>query len=429
MKRLLFLLLVVAVGGSAGYYYWWAGSADPPEFSTVAATRGDLLLSVSATGSVEPVEIIDVGAQIIGIIKSFGPDPEQPGKTIDYRSRVRQGAVLAQLDDLPCKAELKKAAANQKLAEGELSRCQARLRQAERTFRRAQKLIDTNAVAEFENATAEHEIAQAEVAAAEAKLEQSKVLAEQAQINLGYTTIRSPVDGVVIDRRANVGQTVVAALNAPSLFLMAKDLSRMLVWAAVNEADIGDVHVGQPVTFKVDAYRDRVYSGKVSQIRLNASMVQNVVTYGVVVEVDNVDETLLPYMTAKLQFEVARRSNALLVPNQALRWKPRWEEVSPSLRADLRAQAATTNSVSREEGSDDEGREEEVDLGTPVVWVRADDGFVRPVKVRVGMSDGLSTEIVDGELKEGMRVALKVVRAAQADFVSSFISQVTSTKK
>ncbi len=428
MKKVFFLLLMVAAGGAAGYYFWWAARPDPPEFSTATAARGDLLVSVSATGSVEPVEIIDVGAQIVGIIKSFGPDPERPGKTIDYRSRVREGAILAQIDDLPYKAEMKKAAANQKLAEGELGRCRARLRQAERTFRRAEKLRDTNAVAEFENATADHEIAQAEVAAAEAKVDQAKVLAEQAQINLGYTTIRSPVDGVVIDRRANVGQTVVAALSAQSLFLMAKDLSRMLVFASVNEADIGDIRDGQPVTFKVDAYRDRAYSGKVSQIRLNASMVQNVVTYGVVIEVDNPDGTLMPYMTAKLQFEVARRSKVMLVPNQALRWQPRWEEVSPSLRADLRAQGATTTSAVSEEGSSDEGAGDKVDLGTPVVWVLSDDGFVRPVKVRVGLSDGLSTEIVDGELNEGMRVALKVVRATKADFVSSFISQVTKTK-
>jgi HlyD family secretion protein len=296
-------------------------------------------------------------------------------------------------------------------------------------FRRAERLIGTNSASDFENATAEYEIAQADVAAAEAKVEQSKVLAEQAQINLGYTTIRSPVDGVVIDRRVNVGQTVVAGLNAPSLFLMAKDLSRMLVWAAVNEADIGDVHLGQKVTFKVDAYRERTFSGKVAQIRLNASMVQNVVTYGVVVEVDNLDGTLLPYMTAKLQFEIARRSNALLVPNQALRWQPAWDEVSPTVRAGLESQIAEKTLSSQEKDAESAEVEAKVDLASPVVWVLADDGFVRPVKVRVGLSDGLSTEIAEGELEAGMHVVLKVVRAARPDFVSSFISKVTNTKK
>jgi len=429
MKKLLFVLFVAALAGSAGFYWWRANGADQPTFGTVPVTRGDLLVSVSATGSVEPVEIIDVGAQIIGSIKSFGPDPDRPGKTIDYRSRVRQGAILAQLDDSPHKAELKKALANQKLAEGELARARARLRQAERVFNRAKKLIGTNSVSDFENATAEKEISEAEVAAAEAKLELMKATTEVARTNLGYTTIKSPVDGVVIDRRVNVGQTVVAGLNAPSLFLLAKDLSRMLVWAAVNEADIGDIHMGQAVTFKVDAYRGKRYTGKVSQIRLNASMVQNVVTYGVVVDVDNVDGTLLPYMTARLQFEVSRRSNVLQVPNQALRWRPAWDQISPSARAELKPPEAGAKFPWNNKDAESEETEERVDLGVPTLWVVADDGFVRPIKVQTGLSDGLVTEIKAGVLEAGAQVVVRVVREAKADFVKSFISRVTNVKK
>ncbi len=154
-------------------------------------------------------------------------------------------------------------------------------------------------------------MAKAELAMAEAKLEQAEDRRRSRPRSIWPTPpSRSPIDGMVIDRRVNVGQTVVAGMNAPSLFLLANDLGHMLVWAAVNEADIGDVKVGQTVTFKVDAYRDRTFSGKVSQIRLNASLQQSVVTYGVVVDVDNADGKLLPYMTAKLQFEVARRPNA-----------------------------------------------------------------------------------------------------------------------
>ena len=429
MKKLLFVLFVAALAGSTGFYWWRTTSSDQPTFGTVPATRGDLLVSVSATGSVEPVEIIDVGAQIIGSIKSFGPDPDRPGKTVDYRSRVREGAILAQLDDLPHKAELKKALANQKLAESELSRARARHKQAGQVFHRAENLRGTNSVSDFENATAEYEISEAEVAAAEAKLDLTKVSAEQARINLGYTTIKSPVDGVVIDRRVNVGQTVVAGLNAPSLFLMAKDLSKMLVWAAVNEADIGDIHVGQAATFKVDAYRDRKYAGKVSQIRLNASMVQNVVTYGVVVDVDNVDGTLLPYMTAKLQFEVSRRSNVVQVPNQALRWRPTWDQVSPSARAEIEPPGTPPKSLRKENDIEGEETEDGVDLGVPAVWVIAGDGFVRPIKVQAGLSDGLVTEIQDGGLEAGTQVVVKVVREAKADFVKSFISKVTNIKK
>ena len=333
--------------------------------------------------------------------------------------------MLAQLDDLPHRAELKKAIANVALAKGEVTHSRATLKKAESDFHRAERLRDTNSASDFENAQAAYDIAQAELLVAQAKQDLSESAKEQAEINLGYTVIRSPVDGVVIDRRVNVGQTVVAGLNAPSLFLMAKDLSHMLVWAAVNEADIADVHVGQAVSFKVDAHRDRTYSGRVSQIRLNANSAQNVVTYGVVVDVDNSDGTLLPYMTARLQFEVARRTGVVTVSNQALRWRPTLDQISPSIRGELKTQAAektrTTEEVEVEEGAD----EEKVDLGSPTLWVVADDGFVRPVKVRTGMSDGIDTEIQSDELKPGDSVVINAVREAKPDFVSSFITKIT----
>jgi HlyD family secretion protein len=428
MKKLLFILFVAALAGSAGFYWWRATSSDQPTFATVPATRGDLLLSVSATGSLEPVEIVDVGAQIVGSIKSFGPDPDQPGKVVDFNSRVRQGTVLAQLDDAPQKVELKKALANQKLAKGELAKASARHEQAKSVFDRAQRLRGTNSESDFENATAEYKISQAEVETAEAKVDQAKAAAEQAQINLGYTTIRSSVDGIVIDRRVNVGQTVVAGLNAPSLFLVAKDLSRMRVFAAVNEADIGDVHEGQAATFTVDTYRDRKYTGKVSQIRLNASKAQNVVTYDVVVDVDNTDGSLRPYMTPKVQFEVSRRSNVIQVPNQALRWRPTWDQVSPSARAEIEPPGTQPKSPWKDNGMEGEESEERVDLGVPTVWVVADDGLVRPIKVQTGLSDGLVTEIKGGDLEAGTQVVVKVVREAKADFVSSFVAKVTKIK-
>jgi biotin carboxyl carrier protein len=163
------------------------------------------------------------------------PDANRPGKTIDYCSRVKEGDVLAKLDDLPHQAELEKATANLRLTEAELKRNRSHHDQAERDFQRAEKLRDTNSEAEYENVVSQYEIAQAELAMSEAKVEQAKGVQKQAEINLNYTTIRSPVNGTVIDRRVNVGQTVVAGLNAPSLFLLAKDLSHMLVWAAVNE--------------------------------------------------------------------------------------------------------------------------------------------------------------------------------------------------
>ncbi len=430
MKTILSLLILAAVAAIVSFSLWPGGLREPPEFRTLPVVRGDLLIAVSATGTVEPLETVDVGAQIVGSIRSFGPDAARPGKTIDYRSQVKAGDVLAQLDDLPHRAELDKAQALLKLAEAEVKRAIVRRDQAERDVRRAEQLRDTISVGEEEGIRAEFEIAKADLAMAEARREQARVAARQAEINLGYTTIKAPVDGVVIDRRVNVGQTVVAGLNAPSLFLLAKDLRQMIVWAAVNEADIGDIHIGQKVTFQVDAYRERTFTGKVSQIRLNASLMQNVVTYGVVIDVENTDGVLLPYMTAKLQFEVARRSGVLLVPNQALRWQPTWEQVSPAARAGLKQPTAET---ARKQEEDDTGLEDDseprVEAEGPTVWVIAKDGLVRPVTLQTGLTDGIMTEVTGGDLAENAAVVVNAPRKAKPDFVSSFIDQITNPKK
>jgi HlyD family secretion protein len=342
---------------------------------------------------------------------------------------VKEGDVLAQLDDLPHRAELDKAQALLKLAEAEVKRASIRLAQSQRDVHRAEQLRETISVGERETIQAEFEIAQADLAMAEARREQAKVAARQADINLAYTTIRAPVDGVVIDRRVNVGQTVVAGLNAPSLFLLAKDLRQMIVWAAVNEADIGDIHIGQKVTFQVDAYRERTCAGKVSQIRLNASLMQNVVTYGVVIDVENTDGVLLPYMTAKLQFEVARRSGVLLVPNQALRWQPTWEQVSPAARAGLTQPTADKARKQDDDTGLEEDAEPRVEADGPTVWGIAGDGLVRPVTLQTGLTDGIMTEVTGGDLAENAAVVVNAPRKAKPDFVSSFIDQITNPKK
>ncbi len=221
----------------------------------------------------------------------------------------------------------------------------------------------------------------------------------------------------------------------PSLFLLAKDLDRMLVWAAVNEADIGDIHVGQKVNFKVDAYRDRSYSGKVSQIRLNASLLQNVVTYGVVVDVDNADGTLMPYMTAKLQFEVSRCPDALLVPNQAL-------QLAAHLGADFACGPQRSDAAGRrqevgrgKEGKEGDGRRARRRVGTESgsrLAHRLGAGRRRagaPVTVQLGLSDGMQTAVTGGELEVGTAVVVNAIKQAAPDFVSSFVSRVTSKKK
>jgi HlyD family secretion protein len=218
-----------------------------------------------------------------------------------------------------------------------------------------------------------------------ATIRQNKAALRTAKTNLGYTTIKSPVRGVIIDRRVNIGQTVVASLNAPSLFLIAKDLRRMQVWASVNEADIGRIEKDMPVRFTVDAQPGRTFRGKVAQIRMNATMTQNVVTYTVVVTTDNTSGKLLPYLTANVQFEAERRSNVLLAPNAALRWKPQASQIEEASKTDALSTDATN--------AQDRG----------CLWIAAGGGHVRPLAVTVGASDGMVTEISGSAAKEGMQ--------------------------
>jgi HlyD family secretion protein len=239
------------------------------------------------------------------------------------------------------------------------------------------------------------------VTAADAAVVRARALLRKAETNLGYTTITSPIRGVIIDRRVNIGQTVVASLNAPSLFLIAKDLRRLQIWASVNEADMGSVRPGQRVVFTVDALVDREFTGTVSQIRLNASMIQNVVTYTVVISVDNADGALLPYMTANLQFEVEVHDDVLLVPVAAVRWRPREEAIHPDAREAWTAR-------------DGEAADPDATPGSQgFVWV-ADGPHVRPVPVTVGPSDWTRTEISGPEVRAGMKVVVGETRPAVA---------------
>ena len=311
-------------------------------FRTVPVKRGDLVATIGATGTVEPEEVVDVGAQVAGRIVTFGKD--ESGKQVDYGSRVEEGTILAQIDDslyaadvAQTKAQLEQAKASVVRAEADLVQMQAKLTQAERDLNRAKKLGPGDALsqADYDAAISAYEVAKANVAVGKAAIvqannavSQAKATLKRAQLNLDYCTIKSPVRGVIIDRRVNIGQTVVASLNAPSLFLIAKDLKRMQVWIAVNEADIGNITAGQQVTFTVDAFPGQVFRGEVGKVRLNASMTQNVVTYTIEVITDNSDGKLLPYLTANAKFIVSNRPNVLLVPNTALRWTPQAEQIA-----------------------------------------------------------------------------------------------------
>ncbi len=413
VKRGIVLLAAVLLAAYALVSYLSSGKARSAGFRTAAVQRGDLHATISATGTVEPEEVIDVGAQVAGRILAFGEDKD--GKPIDYGSVVEENMVLARIDDSLfsadvnlVKAQLAAAKAGVQRSEADLGQLQAKLVQAERDWNRARRLgpSDALAQADYDAALSAYEVAKANLAVGRASLQQSKEAVSQyqaslsrAQQNLDYCTIRSPVKGVIIDRRVNIGQTVVASLNAPSLFLLAKDLRRMQVWVAVNEADIGNIFPGQQVVFTVDAFPGQMFEGEVGKVRLNASMTQNVVNYVVEVVTDNSDGKLLPYLTANVKFLLSSRSNVLYVPNAAVRWSPQANQIAPDSR-DRRKQGGT------KAGDPAAGSAEPAEgFARGTVWV-PDGDFVRPVSVVVGTNDGSVTEIQGQGITEGTLVVV-----------------------
>jgi HlyD family secretion protein len=419
----LFLLLVL--GGVAGAWYWQNRAAARPAFRTAMVERGDLEAVISATGTLEPEEVIDVGAQVAGRIERFGKDPHDPTKTINYGSRVEDGTVLAELDPALYQSRRDGAKADLEKSKADLKQQEAKALQAERDMSRARELASRNVLSasEFDVAQAAHGTAQANILVSKAAIAQAEAALSEAETNLKYTVIRSPVKGVIIERRVNVGQTVVASLSAPSLFLIAKDLTKIEVWASVNEADIGQIKIGQPVRFNVDTHPGRVFEGKVVRQgdypnRLNANMTQNVVTYTVVVSTDNSDGLLLPYLTANLQFVVSEKNDALLVPNAALRWRPQINQVAPEFRAAY-AKGPQRRKLNGDKSAGEEG----------AVWV-IDRNHVRPVRVRIGLSDGANTEILGGDLPEGTEIVVGELRQDNGNDASNpFTVQMFGGKK
>jgi HlyD family secretion protein len=475
--------LIVLLGGGAYLYTTYAGG-DGIAYRTEAVTRGDLLATVSATGTVEPEDVVDVGAQVAGQIKRFGTDGKT-GKPIDYSSAVEEGQPLAFIDDVlykakvdqskaqlasakaqlesakaqleSAKAKYESAKANTQLASANLEQAKSRDYQTARDWDRTKQLRRNNAIADvdYDTAQAAYETnragitvaqatlaqaqaneadakaalgtAEAAVGTAQANIEVAQATLAQDQINLDYCTIKAPVKGVVVDRRVTIGQTVQSSFNTPSLFLLAKDLGRLKVWASVNEADMGRVHTGQVVRFTVDALPGEVFQGMVGIIRLNATNTNNVITYTVEVLCDNPDGKLLPYMTTNLQFEVDRRSDALLVPNAALRYVPSPQQVVPEGRA-LLARGQTASEAQAPTGTGSAADAELKSRG--VVWVE-DNGLLRPVKVKLGLTDGNRTEVLGDNLTENTAVVTGETHAANpADEASNpFAAKAAGGKK
>jgi HlyD family secretion protein len=422
MKKLVSILVLIALAGG-GFAFWYVRHVQGAEnaFRTEPVRQGHLLSTISATGTLEPEEVTDVGAQVVGQIVRFGKDAD--GKVVDYNSKVTPEMILAEIDDKVYAARVKQstahadsahrkveqADANVGRSKADVEQSQTKLRLAQRDWERIDALHGPPAVSQAEVDTAESnletakaalKVSQATLVQAQAQLADTKAAAEEAdaaleqdKINLEYCKIRSPIEGIIIDRRVTLGQTVQSSFNTPSLFLLAKDLKRMTVWVSVNEADVGAIHEGQKVRFTVDAYPRDEFKGTVKRLRLNATMNQNVVTYTVEVAVANPELKLKPYQTANVQFEVGERAEALLVPNSALRWQPRPEQVAPEYRdkyaQKLRNKQARTGQPAAPKQHN-----------TATVWVE-DNGLVRPVRLQTGLTDNVSTEVVkvlDGEL-------------------------------
>ncbi|MEN6458139.1 MAG: efflux RND transporter periplasmic adaptor subunit [Thermoguttaceae bacterium] len=411
MRTVFLTIISVAILGSgAAYYAYSRPTKSTTILGTVAVQRGDLVSTISATGTIEAEEVVNIGAQVAGLIVEFGPDRKAPSKPVDFCSVVEKGDLLAKIDPTCYKAALEQAEATLQKSEADLMQLRAKLRQTQREWKRAQSLHPKNAIADtdYDTALSNYESAEAAVAAGVATIRQNKASVETARINLGYCTINSPVHGTVVERRVNIGQTVVASLNAPSLFLIAKDLTKMQVWASVNEADIGRIRLNMPVRFTVDAHPDETFIGAVTQIRMNAQMTSNVVTYTVIVTTDNTKGKLLPYLTANVQFEVEKRTNVLLAPNAALRWTPESNQLDPSV--DQKTLAADATEVA----------------GRGRLWLVGDRNLVRPIDVAVGATDGTMTEVSGNDLRAGMQI---VTGDQEAEEIEAQSTQTTSANE
>lgn len=387
----------IAVMGAALFAYVFFGQERPssPHYRTVPVERGAVLSVVTATGTINPVVLVQVGSQVSGKIQSLHAD---------FNSVVQAGQVVARIDPAPFQARRDQAGANLVNARAALLKARADAAQRERELTRVQALIDQQFVSQndLDVALTAREGAQAQLAVADAQVQQAEATLRAAELDLTYTVIRSPVDGVVIDRTVEVGQTIAASFATPTLFLIARDLTQMQVEANVSEADIGGIAEGNEASFTVDAYPGARFRGVVKQVRHAPITVQNVVTYKVIVGVSNDDLRLKPGMTANVSITVARREDVLKVPNAALRFIPP-KSGRPDDQA-LAAGGARSRPGSEEQHPDAAGKARPVASRT--LWKMGPSGLPEPATIVVGISDGNATEVVSGDLAAGDRVII-----------------------
>jgi HlyD family secretion protein len=386
MKRfMLVFVLMAAVGGAAGAFYN-SRTPDAPAINTARVTTGSVVETVSATGTLQAVTTVQVGTQVSGTVAWLGAD---------YNSIVHKGDIIARLDTSLFDAQMAQARASLAKVAADVDNAQVQLADARGKYDRAQALSAKSLLArsELDAARVAVDTEAARVKSAQAQLAQAEATLGQAEVNRNHATIAAPIDGIVIQRSVDVGQTVAATMSSPTIFSIAADLSRMQVQASIDESDIGRIAAGQPVSFTVDAYPNERFTGTTVQVRLQPAVIQNVTTYTVVIDVPNRDLRLKPGMTATVNIETARRDDVLRLANAALRF-------TPSADA-LRALSL-----------DETLAQQKAPKGSRQVWVR-ENGTLRAVPVTVGLSDGQSSEIVAGGLAADAEVVTSIAMATE----------------
>jgi HlyD family secretion protein len=404
--------------------------ANETQHFTAKVEKGEIHDVVEATGTINAVITVQVGSQVSGTIAKLN---------VDFNSRVRKGDVVALIDPalfqgalLQTAADLENAKANLAAAKANLEKAKASAVQARADYDRtvalnkegvmSQQQLDL-AKANFDSAYAGVNGAVASVTQAEAQVSQKTAAVTVSQTNLNYTVIRSPIDGTVVARNVDVGQTVAASLQAPTIFTIAQDLTKMLVYAKTDESDVGNIKLGKPVTFKVDAFPRDTFHGRVTQVRMNATTVQNVVTYDSIIEFDNPELKLFPGMTAYVTIPVATAQNVVKLPNTALRYKPpmtteevlaiyKQHGIEVDQKQSATADAVAERSVPQGGGMGNLPRKPKAD--SAVVWKLHADNTMEPVKVSIGITDHSYTEVTSllkGELKEGDDVVIRSIVA------------------
>ena len=403
MSRRLLTLSVLAVLVVGGIFYYRTSHAEqPPTPLTAAVTRGDVIAKVNATGTLAPVTTVQVGSQVSGTIKALHAD---------YNSRVKKGQVIAELDPSLFQTQVEQARSTLIKVEADADRAKVELDDATSKGRRAQELYDQKLISRNDLETAQATAAQAEAAlkSAQAMVTQARAALNQNQVNLDHTIITAPIDGIVISRNVDVGQTVAASMQAPTLFVIAQDLGHMQVSASIDESDIGRIAAGQPVTFRVDAYPTETFHGTVSQVRLDSKTEQNVVSYTTMIDVPNEDLKLKPGMTANVTVQIAMNENTLRVPNATLRFRPADQGAGGEQAAGGGREQTAGGSQVRPTATSGAGHAPRAfgagggDRSSGRVFALRNGEFV-PVRVRTGVTDGTMTAVVDGDLKEGDQV-------------------------